>query len=107
MKQHVWFAAWSWDIKADGTFDKTKKFQVFNIDPRPSEHLIVVGEADAEIVFYPKVDAVAQQIAGLEDKKDRLAENYYAERRQIDEKIQDLQAISYVPTPVPDDGMPF
>lgn len=100
MNIHVWITAYTWDLDEHGKLrapDDTQPppIQVWVRKPPANEHNVLIGEGTLQWEQHEKVNIVEQQIAGLRNKADALAEQYHRERQQIEDRISSLLAIEY------------
>ena len=91
-------------IHAQEGYDGTPRIKLFDGD-RSEYGYIYLGETTITLDI-PQIDIVAAQIALIEKVKAEVVKEYETKLHDLDEKLQNLRALGYIPLPVGDD-LPF
>jgi hypothetical protein len=77
------------------SFDEKGEFQVFSFKLEDCDHRVYVGPQEIEIEVPDKFDPRAQQIAALEQQKQKVMAEYQKTVTEINNRISNLQALEY------------
>lgn len=77
------------------SFDEKGEFQVFSFKLEDCDHRVYVGAQEIEIEVPDKFDPRAQQVAALEKQKQKVMADYQKTVTEINERINNLQALEY------------
>ena len=86
---HIHYSKFPWEEKGE--------YQLFCIQFADDEHRVYIGEQMVEVEVPDDFDPRAQQIAALQNEKQKLMADTQHEITEIDRKISKLQALEYAP----------
>lgn len=86
---HVHYRKYRWEPEG--------VFEIFSVRLDDSDSCTYVGEREVEVEVPDNYDPTAQQIAALEEQKEKAAAEYHSKVREINERISSLQALEYTP----------
>lgn len=84
---HVHYLKFHWEEKGE--------YELFSVKFADDEHRVYIGEQMVEIDVPDNYDPRAQQIAALQNEKQKLMAKTQNEITEIDSKISNLQALEY------------
>jgi len=84
---HIHFKKYPWEEQG--------QFVVFAYKMDQVDHYTYVGEQEIEIEIPDNYDPTVQQIAALQDQKQKVADDFHKTVAEINERISKLQAIEY------------
>ena len=84
---HIYYCKWHWQEKSE--------YEIFSYKFDDDDHRTYVCEQEIEIEVPDNYDPRAQQIAALENQKQKVMADYQKSVNEINDRITKLQALEY------------